>query len=213
MAHNFSVRHAELAQGGEHYDRGSEPAHGDAVLPASPEQASGIELQQLVDGFLILGAGGLLVFVVIQIRGSDQQDFFFHSFEDPGNTLAGLLQIGEPERAHGDRHESESRIENLQERQFHLEGMLLAVRERVLLEGRTLLTQFERQRRVNGHIAQGRAKRAFGQDGLVSTMRMVTDAEQQDSFRERDARKDRTRDGTGRVYCSTTALSACGFAG
>ena len=141
----------------EHGHRGAQAAHGNLLVAAGVIKSGGIERQQSVDGFAILDSRRPVVFVMIQIRGRQQQHAFRRMRKHPPHRFAHPHERLEFDRSQRHGHKRKSRRQHLKKRHLHLKRMLRAVRHAVLAEQRAFSPQFLGKRFVDRRIPERRA--------------------------------------------------------
>jgi len=131
-----------------------------------------------------------LIFVVIQVRGRDNQDFFAGRRYDTADPGAEGFQIFQSKRAQRDWHDLNVRLQRLQERQLHFERMFLFVRACIFDERWTRSFEFRREHRIDRNVAERRTPSSFAPNRHIRTARKMAYAENNDTTRNMNLRED-----------------------
>jgi hypothetical protein len=74
VLHEFGVFSADLPERGQHGDRRAQTAHRNSLFVTNLIEARGIELQNFLDGEIVLADRRGLIFVMIEISGRKKKD-------------------------------------------------------------------------------------------------------------------------------------------
>src|SRR6266481_6116777 len=148
----------------EHGNGWTQAAHRDFFFAANIEKPARTEIQDLFDGQTIFPAGGGIVFVMIEIGGSEKE-YIRLSGKNLAERFSNRDQLVKVNAAKSDGNKCEARIPDLQKRKLDFKGMFAFVGDRIFVKQRTSARNSYGEIGVYGNIAERSAPRAFRQDG------------------------------------------------